>query len=82
MCAQNPEGIDQLALSDAMEEFDRRMAAVDETQGAVEMVLSEEDLDKDLDEAEEYRLRVRAPRILATGRYINKNFKLQQVRQI
>ncbi|KAK3873849.1 hypothetical protein Pcinc_021180 [Petrolisthes cinctipes] len=56
-----------LELEDAIEEFDRRLAALDDTQSAVEMGIVEPDkLEKDIEDADRFRRQVRCHRVQAS----------------
>ena len=52
-------------LRDAVSEFDRRLASLDEAQSAVEGELGIENLERDIDEAAEFRDNARVPRVTA-----------------
>ncbi|KAK3889708.1 hypothetical protein Pcinc_006274 [Petrolisthes cinctipes] len=56
-----------LELEDAIEEFDRRLAALDDTQSAVVMRIVEPDkLETDIEDADRFRRQVRCHRVQAS----------------
>ena len=59
------EEVDIVELNDAIDEFDKRLVGLDDAQTAVEIELPMERLDRDIDEAAEFRERARAPRLRA-----------------
>ena len=63
--------IDDTDLDDAVSEFDKRLSALDETQAAVESVITLDELDKDIDEAVIIRDQAKKSRKNAS-RYLEK----------
>jgi len=57
--------INKFALTDAIDEFDKRLTAVDEAQELVEREVDEKDLEAEIEEASAYRTEVRKSRIRA-----------------
>ncbi len=63
LCAD--KNVDPVELSDAMEEFDIRLGALDEAQSQVELELDPAQLEDDIEGAADFRESVRKPRIKA-----------------
>lgn len=61
----------RLELEDAIEDFDKRLHSVDDAQSAVELELDEENLEAEIDGADEFRRKIRAPRILAAQKLVD-----------
>lgn len=56
--------VDKDELSDALDEFDRRIATLDEAQSHVELEIDEQQLESDIEAAADFRSKTRIPRIL------------------
>ena len=67
----NPE-VTRVELQGAVDEFDRRLATLDEVQSTLELEISEpSELEKDIEYADQFRRQVRAPRVQATQRLLD-----------
>ena len=64
ICTSTP--VDKTELSDTVEEFDKRLAALDEVQSKVEIEIDEAKLDDDIEAACQLRENLRKSRIRAT----------------
>ena len=62
----NTDPVDIVELQDAVEEFDKRLANLDEVQTDVELQIPEEQLDDDVERASDFREEIRRNRIRAT----------------
>ena len=62
---QKPGSINEIELRDAIDQFDMRLTAIDQAQAAIEEETSIEELDSEVEKAEEYRDKIRIHRISA-----------------
>ena len=62
--------VDPVDLQDAVDEFDKRLAALDEVQANVELELEENQLDADIETSAAYREKARIPRLQAAKRLV------------
>ena len=61
----DPDGADEFTLSDAVQEFDKRLSTLDDVQSEIECDLPNEDLDADIEAAANFRDNVRECRMAA-----------------
>ena len=67
----NPE-VTRVELQDAVDEFDRRLATLDEVQSILELEISEpSEMERDIEYVDQFRRQVRAPRVQATQRLLD-----------
>lgn len=65
LCSGSLKDLDKAVLTDCIEEFDKRLNALDEAQCNLELELDEADLENDIEESANYRDQARGPRIKA-----------------
>ena len=64
--------VTEVELQDAVEEFDRRLACLDDVQSTLELEWKDpKDLEEDIDNADKFRRQARVPRIKATQRLVD-----------
>ena len=78
LCREDELDCDE--LEDAVMDFDRRLAALDQTQGEAELELSVQDLETDIEAAADFRERVRGPRLEA-GKRLKRLLSVSEDRQ-
>ena len=61
----DPDGTDEFTLSDAVQEFDKRLSTLDDVQSKIECDLPNEELDADIEAAANFRAYVRECRMAA-----------------
>ena len=60
------DDVGRVALEDAIDDLDRRLASLDDAQSSVELLISDpKKLEEDIDEADQFRRQVRVPRLQA-----------------
>ena len=68
----DPSTLTKVELQDAMDDFDRRLATLDNVQSNLELEINDsKDLEEDIEYADKFRREVRAPRIQATQRLVD-----------
>lgn len=64
--------VSRIELEDAIEDFDKRLATLDEVQAAIELeIVDSEKLEVDIDVADKYRREARVPRVQAAQRLVD-----------
>ena len=68
----DPSTLTKVELQDAMDDFDRCLATLDDVQSNLELEINDsKDLEQDIEYADKFRREVRAPRIQATQRLVD-----------
>ena len=72
MAVLNDPELTKVVLQDAVDDFDRRLAALDEVQSLLELEISDaKDLEDNIEDADKFRRQVRVPRVQATQRLLD-----------